>query len=130
MTHGIEKRRWKQPDALMQHIVQRKHRKYATNPDNFIQLDYLLKRVRRQTRMEAATGRFRSLDTQPPGPHDMLSDDGMGDLIHVSQGDAQGFSSSQEVSDYLPQPYKGTAWDDFDDHTATDGENHVDSAGM
>lgn len=29
--------------------------------------------------------------------------------------DAQGFSSSQEVSDYLPQPYKGAAWDEMDD---------------
>ena len=126
MTHEP---RWNHPDALIQHIVQRKHRKYATNPDNFIQLDYLLERVRRQTRTEVATSRFRSLDTRPPDPRDMLPDDDMGNFIQVPQGDAQGFSSSQEVSDYLPQPYKGTTWDDFD-HTATDGENHADSAGM
>jgi hypothetical protein len=60
----------------------------------------------------------------------MLPDDGITNFIQVPQGDARGFSSSQEVSDYLPQPYKGTAWDDFDDHTATDGENYADSAGM
>jgi hypothetical protein len=122
--------RWNQPDALIQHIIQRKHRKYATNPDNFIQLDYLLERVRRRTRTEVATSRFRSLDTRPPDPRDLLSDGGMGNFIQVPQGNAHGFSSSQEVSDYLPQPYKGTAWDDFDDHAATDGENHADSAGM
>jgi len=28
---------------------------------------------------------------------------------------AEGFSSSQEVSDYLPQPYKDAAWDEMDD---------------
>jgi len=60
----------------------------------------------------------------------MLPDDGMRNFIQVPQGDAHGFSSSQEVSDYLPQPYKGTAWDDFDDHAATDGENHAFSAAM
>ena len=114
----------------MQHIVQRKHRKYATNPDNFIQLDYLLERVRRQTRTEVATSRFRSLDTRPPDSPDIPSDDGTRNFIHVPQGDAQGFSSSQEVSDYLPQPYKGTVWDDFDDPIATDGENHANSADM
>jgi hypothetical protein len=27
----------------------------------------------------------------------------------------EGFSSSQEVSDYLPQPYKDVAWDEMDD---------------
>jgi len=34
----------------------------------------------------------------------------------LAPGDnAQGFSSSQEVSDYLPQPCKGAAWDEIDD---------------
>ncbi|KAI9509184.1 Dfp1/Him1, central region-domain-containing protein [Russula earlei] len=35
-------------DDFQEHIVHRKHRKFATNPENFIQLDYLLERVRRQ----------------------------------------------------------------------------------
>ena len=34
---------------------------------------------------------------------------------HKSNGDAQHFSSSQEVSDYLPQPYKGSVWEELDD---------------
>lgn len=44
---------------------------------------------------------------------------------------AEGFSSSQEVSDYLPQPYKDMAWDEMDDidndtDAATDAENTAD----
>lgn len=102
---------------MIQHIEHRKHRKYATNPDNFIQLDYLLERVRRQTQTEVADGRCRSLNPRPPDFHDNTSDDGMGFSNHtlVPEGNAQGFSSSQEVSDYLPQPYKGAAWDELDD---------------
>lgn len=108
-------------DDFQKHIEQRKHRKYATNPENFIQLDYLLDRVRRQTQMEVAEGRSRSLKASPPDFHDNLpfDDDGAGFSNHTQvpgHGDnAQGFSSSQEVSDYLPQPYKGAAWDEMDD---------------
>jgi len=112
-------------DDFQQHIVHRKHRNYATNPDNFIQLDYLLERVRRQTRAEVAEGRFRSLDARPPDSHDMLSDDdtNFSNFIQVPEGDAQQFSSSQEVSDYLPQPYQGTVWDELDDPSAdADGD--------
>lgn len=105
--------------------MHRKHRNYATNPDNFIQLDYLLERVRRQTRAEVAEGRCRSLDARPPDSHDMLSDDdtSFSNCIQVPEGDAQQFSSSQEVSDYLPQPYQGTVWDEFGDPSAdADGD--------
>lgn len=117
----------------MQHIEHRKHRKYATNPDNFIQLDYLLERVRRQTRMEVTKGRCRSLNPRPPDFHDNPSDDGTGFGNHteVPEDNAQGFSSSQEVSDYLPQPYKGAAWDELDDpgiDTDADAEKNADSA--
>lgn len=37
---------------------------------------------------------------------------------------AEGFSSSQEVSDYLPQPYKDMAWDEMDD---IDNDTDVDA---
>ncbi|KAH8995611.1 hypothetical protein EDB92DRAFT_1968756 [Lactarius akahatsu] len=52
-------------DDFQKHIVHRKHQKYATNPDNFIQLDFLLDRVRRQTRAEVVEGRSRSLAAPP-----------------------------------------------------------------
>ena len=115
----------------MQHIEHRKHRKYATNPDNFIQLDYLLDRVRRQTRTEVTEGRC-SLNARPPDFHDNPADDGTDFSNHtqIPEDIAQGFSSSQEVSDYLPQPYKGTAWDELDDpgiDTDTDVEKAPDS---
>jgi hypothetical protein len=115
----------------MQHIAQRKHRKYATNPDNFIQLDYLLQRVRRQPLTTVDTSIFHSLDAQPPDSRDIPSDDGTKIFITVPEGGAQGFSSSQEVSDYLPQPYKGAPWDDdLDDPAATDVEKNADSTDM
>lgn len=122
------------PDILIQHIVHRKHRKYATNPDNFIQLDFLLERVRRQTRSEVADGRFHSLNPRPPDFHDNASDDddmGFSNHTQVPEDNAQGFSSSQEVSDYLPQPYKGAAWDGLDDpgiDTDADAEKTADPA--
>jgi hypothetical protein len=82
----------------------------------------LLDRVRRQTRAEVAEGRCRSLKACPPDFHDNppSDDDGTGFSNHTQvpgHGDVtQGFSSSQEVSDYLPQPYKGAAaWDEMDD---------------
>lgn len=82
----------------------------------------MLERVRRQTRTEVAGGRYRSLKARLPDFHDdPPSDDGytgFSNHTHVvpAPGDnAQGFSSSQEVSDYLPQPYKGAAWDEVDD---------------
>lgn len=114
----------------MQHIVQRKHRKYATNPDNFIQLDYLLDRVQRKTRPEVATNGFCCLDMRPPDSRDIPSDDGMENFIHIPEGDTEAFSSSQEVSDYLPQPYKDTAWDELDDPAAADGDQHADFTDM
>jgi hypothetical protein len=91
----------------------------------------LLDRVRRQTRTEVAEGRSRSLKACPPDFHDnQLSDDdgtGFSNHTHVPvHGDnAQGFSSSQEVSDYLPQPYKGATWDemyDIDNDTDADAD--------
>jgi hypothetical protein len=82
----------------------------------------LLDRVRRQTRTEVTEGRSRSLKACPPDFHDNppSDDDGTGFSNHTQvpgHGDnnAQGFSSSQEVSDYLPQPYKDAAWDEMDD---------------
>jgi hypothetical protein len=101
----------------MQHIVHRKHQKYATNPDNFIQLDFLLDRVRRQTRAEVAEDRSCSLAAHPPDSADAVADDSacFPSCIHGSDGDALRFSSSQEVSDYLPQPYKGSVWEELDD---------------
>ena len=104
-------------DAYTQHIVHRKHRKYATNPDNFIQLDYLLDRVQRQTRAEVVEGRSHSLTARPPDSHDVSADDSscFSSCIQVPDDDAQRFSSSQEVSDYLPQPYKGAAWEELDE---------------
>ena len=119
-------------DASIQHIVHRKHRKYATNHDNFIQLDYLLQRVQRQTRPDVAESIVPSLDARPHDSHDIPSDDGtkFSDYIQVPEGDTQGFSSSQEVSDYLPQPYKGTMWDDIDNpdiDADADGEKPADS---
>jgi hypothetical protein len=43
--------------------------------------------------------------------------------------DAQGFSSSQEVSDYLPQPYKDVAWDEMDDiDNDTDADTDAEKA--
>lgn len=104
-------------DDFQKHIVHRKHRKYATNPDNFIQLDFLLDRVRRQTRAEVAEGRSRSLAAYPPDSADAVADNStrFDSCIHGSDGDALRFSSSQEVSDYLPQPYKGSVWEELDD---------------
>lgn len=70
----------------------------------------------------------------PPDFHDnpLSNDDDTGFNNHTQvsgHGDsAQGFSSSQEVSDYLPQPYKG-AWDEMDDidnDTDTDAEKTTD----
>lgn len=37
---------------------------------------------------------------------------------------AERFSSSQEVSDYLPQPYKNAVWDEMDD---IDNDTDVDA---
>ena len=101
----------------MQHIVHRKHQKYATNPDNFIQLDFLLDRVRRQTCAEIAEGKSCSLAAHLLDSADAVTDDGacFPSCIHGSDGDALRFSSSQEVSDYLPQPYKGSVWEELDD---------------
>ena len=81
----------------------------------------MLDRVRRQTRTEVAEGRSRSLNACPPDFHDNPpSDDdatGFSNHTHVpGHGDnAEGFSSSQEVSDYLPQPYRDAALDVMDD---------------
>jgi hypothetical protein len=82
----------------------------------------LLDRVRRQTRTEVIEGRSRSLNACPPDFHDNppSDDNGTGFSNHTqvpgrSENAQQGFSSSQEVSDYLPQPYKGAAWDEMDD---------------
>ncbi len=104
-------------DAFIQHIVHRKHRKYATNPDNFIQLDFLLDRVRRQTRAEFTEGKSHSMATHPPDTAKTAADDDtpFNVCVHESDGDALRFSSSQEVSDYLPQPYKGSTWEELDD---------------
>lgn len=117
----------------MQHIVHRKHQKYATNPDNFIQLDFLLDRVRRQTRAQVAEGRFRSLAAHPLDSADAVADDStrFNSCVHGSDGDALRFSSSQEVSDYLPQPYKGSVWEELDDPGLdTGGEKTGDSMDM
>jgi hypothetical protein len=95
----------------------------------------LLGRVRRQTRTEAAEGRSRSLKAGPPDFHDNppSDDDGTGFSNHTHVpghgDDAEGFSSSQEVSDYLPQPYKDAAWDEMDDidnDTDADAEKPAD----
>ncbi|KAI9461215.1 Dfp1/Him1, central region-domain-containing protein [Lactarius psammicola] len=104
-------------DDFQKHIVHRKHQKYATNPDNFIQLDFLLDRVRRQTRAEVVEGRSRSLAAHPLSSANAVADDStcFNSCIHGSNGDALRFSSSQEVSDYLPQPYKGSVWEELDD---------------
>lgn len=85
----------------------------------------MLDRVRRQTRTEVIEDRSRSLKACPPDFHDNPpsdDDDVTGLSNHHTEvqrrGDnaQQGFSSSQEVSDYLPQPYKGAAaWDEMDD---------------
>ena len=117
----------------MQHVVHRKHQKYATNPDNFIQLDFLLDRVRRQTRAEVAEGRSCSLAAHPPDSANAVADDStcFDSCAHESNGDAQRFSSSQEVSDYLPQPYKGSVWEELDDPGLdASGENLGDSMDM
>lgn len=66
---------------------------------------------------------------RPPDTRDIPSDC-MRNFIQVPEGDAQAFSSSQEVSDYLPQPYKDTAWDELDDPAVADGEQHADSTDM
>ena len=96
----------------------------------------MLDRVRRQTRTEVAEGRSRSLKACPPDfHHNPRSDDdgtGFSNHAHVTGGhgdSAQGFSSSQEVSDYLPQPYKGAAWDEMDEidnDTDADAEKIAD----
>jgi hypothetical protein len=55
---------------------------------------------------------------------------GFSNLAQVpGHGDnAQSFSSSQEVSDYLPQPYKGAAWDEMDDiDNDTDADADADA---
>jgi hypothetical protein len=99
----------------------------------------LLDRVRRQTRTEVAEGRSRSLKACPPDFNDNppSDDDGTGFSNHTQlpgHGDnAQGFSSSQEVSDYLPQPYNGAAWDEMDDpdnDTDADTEKTADFMDM
>ena len=110
---------------IIQHIVHRKHQKYATNPDNFIQLDFLLNRVRRQTRVEVAEGSSRSLAEHPDSADAVADDDTcFHSCAHGSDGDALRFSSSQEVSDYLPQPYKGSIWEDLDDPGLDAGEEN------
>ena len=62
-------------------------------------------------------GRSRSLATRPPNAHNVAADDSasFSSCIQVPDGDPQRFSSSQEVSDYLPQPYKGAVWDELDE---------------
>ncbi|KAH9040041.1 Dfp1/Him1, central region-domain-containing protein [Lactarius pseudohatsudake] len=120
-------------DDFQKHIVHRKHQKYATNPDNFIQLDFLLDRVRRQTRAEVVEGRSRSLAARPSDSVSTVADDGtrFNSCVHGSDGDALRFSSSQEVSDYLPQPYKGSVWEELDDSTLdASGEKTGDSMDM
>lgn len=103
-------------DDFQKHIVHRKHQKYATNPDNFIQLDFLLDRVRRQTRAEVE-GRSGFLAAHPLDSADAVADEStcFPTCVHGSDGDPLRFSSSQEVSDYLPQPYKGSVWEELDD---------------
>ncbi|KAI0305515.1 Dfp1/Him1, central region-domain-containing protein [Multifurca ochricompacta] len=117
-------------DDFQKHIIHRKHRKYATNPDNFIQLDYLLERIRRQTRAEVAEGRSRSLAARRPDSHKATPEDSacFDTYIQVPDGDAQRFSSSQEVSDYLPQPYKGAVWDELDE-PGVDGDGSGEKIG-
>jgi hypothetical protein len=62
-------------------------------------------------------GKPRSLAPRPPDTHDATADDSasFSSCIQAPDGDAQRFSSSQEVSDYLPQPYKGAVWDELDE---------------
>ena len=118
-------------DAYAQHIVHRKHQKYATNPDNFIQLDFLLDRVRRQTRAEVAEGKLAA--HSPDSSAQPVADDTtyFHSCAHGSDGDALHFSSSQEVSDYLPQPYKGSVWEELDDpELNAGGEKAEDSMDM
>jgi hypothetical protein len=43
--------------GLAQHVKSRKHRKFATEPSNFLQLDTVLARVRRPTLAEVAAER-------------------------------------------------------------------------
>ncbi|KAH9978855.1 hypothetical protein BGW80DRAFT_1281393 [Lactifluus volemus] len=102
-------------DDFQKHVVDRKHRKYATNSENFIQLDYLLDRVRRQTRAEFLESRSRTSAARPPDTHNVIADDSasFSSCTQAPDGDALRFSSSQEVSDYLPQPYKGAVWDEL-----------------
>jgi len=76
---------------------------------------------RRQTRAEVTESRSRSLKAHPPDFYDNPPSDvdgtGFSNYTQVPGhgDDVQSFSSSQEVSDYLPQPYKGPAWDEMDD---------------
>ncbi|KAI0268615.1 Dfp1/Him1, central region-domain-containing protein [Gloeopeniophorella convolvens] len=110
-------------EDFQEHIVHRKHRKYANNPANFVQLDYLLDRVRRQTRAEVTETRAQSRSTRPPGAYIGEAEDGSypDGYNPAMDPDVQRFSSSQEVSDYLPQPYKGGYWDGvFDADTDAD----------
>ncbi len=82
--------------------------------------------------MEVAKGRSHYMKAHPPDFHDdpPSDDDGTGFSNNHTQGavhgdNPQGFSSSQEVSDYLPQPYNGAAWDEMDDlDNDTDADAH------
>jgi len=75
------------------------------------------------------------LGARPPDSHEIPPDNStsFSNDVQVADGDMQTFSSSQEVSDYLPQPYKDTTWDDLDDFVVdvdADGEKPVESAYM
>ncbi|KAF8271258.1 Dfp1/Him1, central region-domain-containing protein [Lactarius quietus] len=116
-TMKLPKRRRLPNRGIANHIVHRKHQKYATNPENFIQLDFLLDRVRRQSRAEVADSRSRSLAAPDSADAVAEADDTcFPSCAHGSDDDALRFSSSQEVSDYLPQPYKGSVWEELDEH--------------
>ncbi|KAI0042919.1 hypothetical protein FA95DRAFT_1563824 [Auriscalpium vulgare] len=105
------------------HVTSKKHRKYATNEAHFLQLDYVLGRLRRQTKQEVAEASARLArprhheDTDETSP--TRSEGTMDDDDGREHG---GFSSSEEVADYLPQPRPPPAWGEDIDLDA-DGED-------
>ncbi|TFY59118.1 hypothetical protein EVG20_g7906 [Dentipellis fragilis] len=88
-----------------EHIMHRKHRKFAADDSNFLQLDYVLARVRRQTKEEVAEAEAdeRAARARSSSFLDVTSPQSDGNVA-MDEEQQQFTSSASEVSGYLPPP--------------------------
>ncbi|KAI0066229.1 hypothetical protein BV25DRAFT_1821148 [Artomyces pyxidatus] len=102
-------------EDFQKHIISKKHRRFAANDAHFSQLDYVLARLRRQTREEVEEAQAMMKENARRRREQCYEEEDS----PVRSDDAE------EVEDYLPDPpaRKGPAWEHEDIDLDAEGED-------